>query len=406
MPEHRNPQLLYYPRRHLVWAALMMFLLHLRSRLQFSLERTGAILCANLTRLAETDEETVAHGDTLTAWFRRVPVAAVAGLLPRLIRRLVRMKTLDMFRVNGYFPVAIDGTGVLRFWQRHCPGCLTRRLSSGGTLYYHPVLEAKLVTHTGLALSMATHFLENTADYKAGDPQMCEKKAFSPLAQELHRRYPQLRLCLLLDALYADSATLSLCERYGWKFFITFKPGSLPALWDETQKLLRLSPSPPRRLTRPDGTRVIYRWVNGIDAPGQLNALFCDEHPPRGPSTTFAWLTNFPINADNVISLTHQGGRLRWKIENEGFRDQKHGGFELEHAYCRDGNAARVFYLLLQIAHLLQQLLVHGSLLRPFAQRFVTVRNFVRRLTESLRHEILPPLDRLPPVGQVRWDTS
>ncbi len=406
LPEHRDPRWLYYGRRHLVWAALLMFLLHLRSRLQFSLERTAAVLGANLRRLAETDEETVAHGDTLALWFRRVPVAAVADLLPRMIRRLVRMKSLDAFRVNGYLPVAVDGTGVLRFRQRHCPQCLTQRLSGGGTLYYHPVLEAKLVSHTGLALSMGTHFIENTAASRAGGPQMCEKKAFAPLAEELHRRYPQLRLCLLLDALYADHATFSLCERYGWKFFITFKPGSLPALWDEAQKLLGLGPAQQRRLTHPDGTRVLYRWVNGIDASGQLNALFCDEHPLRGEARAFAWLTNFPLHADNVVHLTHQGGRLRWKIENEGFRVQKQGGFELEHAYCRDGNAARVFYLLLQIAHLCQQLLVQGSLLRPFAQRFVTVRNFVRRLTESLRHELLPPLDQLPPVGQIRWDTS
>jgi hypothetical protein len=65
-----------------------------------------------------------------------------------------------------------------------------------------------------------------------------------------------------------------------------------------------------------------------------------------------------------------------------------------------------VFYGLLQLAHLLQQLLTLGSLLRPFEKRFVTVRNFVRRLTESLRHELLPPLTELPPIGQFRWNTS
>ncbi|RLC74380.1 MAG: hypothetical protein DRJ03_17950 [Chloroflexi bacterium] len=36
------------------------------------------------------------------------------------------------------------------------------------------------------------------------------------------------------------------------------------------------------------------------------------------------------------IGLANEGGRLRWKIENEGFNVQKNGGYGLEHAYTRD----------------------------------------------------------------------
>ncbi len=39
--------------------------------------------------------------------------------------------------------------------------CLSRKLTNGTTLYYHPVLEAKLVTADGFALSMMTEFIEN-----------------------------------------------------------------------------------------------------------------------------------------------------------------------------------------------------------------------------------------------------
>jgi hypothetical protein len=39
-----------------------------------------------------------------------------------------------------------------------------------------------------------------------------------------------------------------------------------------------------------------------------------------------------------------QGGRIRWKIENEGFNAQKNGGYELEHGYTKDPNAAKIFY--------------------------------------------------------------
>ena len=50
-----------------------------------------------------------------------------------------------------YFLVAMDGTGVLSYHERHCDTCLTRKLSNGQRLYYLTVLEAKLVTANGYA---------------------------------------------------------------------------------------------------------------------------------------------------------------------------------------------------------------------------------------------------------------
>ncbi len=76
------------------------------------------------------------------------------------------------------------------------------------------------------------------------------------------------------------------------------------------------------------------------------------------------WLTNFPISPNNVDTLANSGGRLRWKVENEGFNVQKNGGYNLEHSYSRDQNARKVFYLLLQLAHMVFQLTEKGSLFR------------------------------------------
>jgi hypothetical protein len=405
LPEHRSPKLLYYHRRHLIWGGLLLFLLHLRSRLQFTLERGCSTLAANLVTLAGTTEDAIAHGDTLAGWFRRVPAAQVLGLVQRCVRRLIRMKALDDFRVEGHFPVAVDATGMLSFDHRHCPHCLTRQLSNGGTLYYHPVLEAKLVAENGLALSVATDFIENPEGWTPETKQDCEKKAFHRLAEQLYDAFPRTPFCLLLDALYLDHGVLAHCAKHGWKFLITFKEGSMPAVWAEAQRLLHLQPGNRLALTLRNGTRRLYRWAENVDVGG-LHALFCEETKADGSITHFAWLTNFTITRQNAIALADRGGRLRWKIENEGFNTQKNGGFALKHAYCRDGNAARVFYGLLQLAHLFQQLLTLGGLLRPFRKRFVTVRNFVRRLTESLRHERLPPLADLPPIGQFRWNSS
>ena len=67
---------------------------------------------------------------------------------------------LDRFRFDGQFVLATDGTGYLVFNKRHCPHCLEH--SNGSSVYYlHPVLEAKIVHTSGLAISIGTEFIQN-----------------------------------------------------------------------------------------------------------------------------------------------------------------------------------------------------------------------------------------------------
>ena len=85
------------------------------------------------------------------------------------------------------------------------------------------------------------------------------------------------------------------------------------------------------------------------------------KQPSQTKTTRFRWITNLTLKDKQVIELANQGGRIRWKIENEGFNVQKNGGFGLEHAYTTHPIASKVFYLLLQIAHLIAQLIERGS---------------------------------------------
>jgi hypothetical protein len=115
------------------------------------------------------------------------------------------------------------------------------------------------------------------------------------------------------------------------------------------------------------------------------------ETPAEGVRQTFAWLTNFPVDLNTVAALARRGGRLRWTIENQGFNTQKNGGFALEHAYGTGPWALKNFYLLMQIAHLIEQLLDHGNLLVGRCERlFGSLCALGRRLAESLRHAIIP----------------
>jgi len=85
--------------------------------------------------------------------------------------------TLSCIRLlNKYYLMAVDATGVMSLDERHCEHCLTRKSKSGKITYFHYVLEAKLVTSDGHALSLANEWIENPmGDF---DKQDCERKAF------------------------------------------------------------------------------------------------------------------------------------------------------------------------------------------------------------------------------------
>ena len=129
-----------------------------------------------------------------------------------------------------------------------------------------------------------------------------------------------------------------------------------------------------------------------------LSVLECLETHPASKggrkTTRFKWITNLKVKTNNVITLANQGGRLRWKIENEGFNVQKNGGFALEHAYTRNATASKVFYYLMQVAHIVFQLIERGSLFRKaFPAGVGSAKNIAFRLLEAWRNLRLSPDD-------------
>ena len=383
-----------YESRFLLWMGMLLFLLKMGARRQLDFELDSPEALANLNRLSGCDQSDLAHPDTLDHYLGHVEPAEIsAKIRHRMVHHLIRTKALDSERVMGHFMIGVDGTQELSFPERHCQYCL-ERTNGSKTLYYHNVLEAKLLTSKGLAISVGTEFIENT-DPEA-TKQDCELKAFTRLAAQLKRDFPQLRLCLSLDALYANGSVLDICRQNRWKYIITFKKGSLPAVWQEYQTLLELCPQN-RKVHHPSpNCRQELAWVENlqyIDDQGrqqQFHAFQCQEQQGKD-QRFFAWLTNFSVWAQNVAGLANRGGRLRWKIENEGFNVQKNGGFNLEHAYSKDDQKMKNFYLLLQIAHLILQLMEKGNLLGAnVVKLFGSLYNLARRLAESLRNH---PID-------------
>jgi hypothetical protein len=216
-------------------------------------------------------------------------------------------------------------------------------------------------------------------------------------------------MCLLLDALYLNQTVLGLAQQHNLHYLISFKEGSAPDAYHEFQVLATMAPAQALHVQQ-RRTEQHYRWVEQLQlGDSTFNAIECVETDSAGKTTRFLWTTNYRPTATNVQELSH-GGRCRWKIENQGFNTQKHGGYALEHPYCEDWTAAQNFYFLMQIAHLIAQLIQKGSLLTaPPAKLFGSLRAFALRLLEAWRIETPDPADfhaQMAGPFQIRLDSS
>ena len=422
--EPRELEQCTYSSRHLFWFGIIMFLFRLGSRRQLLFERETASFHSNLLSLSGTDEELVAHTDTLNYLLELIDPAEMEMVKVKMIRKLISDKRLDDFRFYGEFLVAVDGTELFSFKEQHCEQCLKTEHSGGSVTWSHKMLEAKIVSECGLALSACSESIQNEGGLYV--KQDCELKAFYRLEKKLKKHFARTRICLLLDGLYACKEVFDICRRNNWSFIIVFKEGSIPTLHAEA---VRTRNSHPKNFLPVQNGDTVFQelsWAHNLPYHGHsVHALFCKDHGQmKGVEsiTDWSWITDIRPDAENINELVNKGGRQRWKIENQGFKDQKRHDFELEHLYGEHPNAWKNYYHLLQIAHILTQLIIHGDLCRklqalssgkdmrqtlPFIGYYRSIRNFVRRLTESFRNCIFSEYAwSLPEKIQIRFSSA
>jgi hypothetical protein len=371
IPEVRKqPQ---YPLLDLIMAGLAMFLFKKGSRNAMNNERDEPQFRQNYARLFKTQ---LPHMDIVEDVMRVLDDEHLEGLKTELVKGLLAKKLFRRHRMFGHaYRVVIDGTHVMDVPKGHCAHCLHQTFKNGKVRYFHNVLEAKLVGDNGFCLSLATEWLENAEEYEKQD---CELKAFARLAEKLKRAYPRLPMCIVADGLYPNQTFFRLCHEYGWSWIVTFKEGNLPSVWTRVVHRQGL-----RHCRRKEecvwrgGTKIhrTYEWHPRMTYQGFPIHWFACEEVAEQTSTHFVYLSSVEMDCYSVLELA-ESGRLRWKIENEGFDVQKHHGYGLGHQFSRGSmTAMKNYYHLMQIAHLFNQLFALSSLLAE-----------VRRTKESLDH--------------------
>jgi len=387
-----------YPMRQVLSLAVLMFACRIGALRRLDEITKDGRFRDNWCVLSRARRETVICSHQMTNVLAAMDAEEIAALRPRMIKTLHRQKQLADALLLGHLMVVSDGTGIFASTDYHCSRCLTQKHQDGTIVYLHNVVEAKVITWSGLALSVMSEMQLNPADGKY-DKQDCENKAFKRMLPRLKEEFPQQLFVHLLDSGYCNGPTFKEIERIHHKFICCFKPGSIPTLYEDALALQTLHPG--NRIVETTGPKHRrmhreYTWVNGLEYAGlTLDFVMCRE-TVDGKTTTFAWLTNFHVERDNIITLA-QGGRKRWTIENEGFNEQK-TGYELEHfCDCKNLEIMTALYLLLQIAHLFMQLLAHSNLIEPVT----TLAFLAALLLEAWRNLPLP--DALFDPGQPRF---
>lgn len=301
--------------------------------------------------------------DAIEDLYRTLGEEVMERLKSVLIKELIERKVFYRFRfLSRKYLISIDGTGVSSYDNDYCNECTHKTSKNGVTTYFHNVLEAKLVTHNDMSLSIATEWIRNEQG-KEYDKQDCELKAFKRLASKIKKAYPRMPIVILADGLYANQTFFKICTDYNWDFIVTFKEGNLPSVHQELNLLPQSAALQTERfITSNKGYSKSQNltWFNNIDYCGfQLASIVCNEMKTfvksgKKVERTFHYLTNMHIDKSNCYAIS-DSGRLRWRIENS-FDYLKNHGYNLGHKFSRVSFLAlKNWYQSMMLAHMINQ---------------------------------------------------
>jgi hypothetical protein len=180
-----------------------------------------------------------------------------------------------------------------------------------------------------------------------------EQEAAKRFIQNLQREHPHLKAIIIGDSLHSKGPFIRELQSAGYKYILNAKPGDHKTLFEFADGVCT------NYTIKKGGIVYQYRYANSIPLSDSrqdihINFLECIETSLK-VSKTFTWVANLEIT-ENTIHQIMQGGRARWKIENETFNALKNQGYQFEHNFG-DGqkNLSTVFAMLMVFAFLIDQ---------------------------------------------------
>lgn len=394
----RNPKKIKYKMTLLMIYGILIFVFQMSSRREATGAMTHPMFMKNLKEFLPELED-LPHSDTLERLLERIDVSQIEAAQLDLVKSLIKQKKFRRYLINGYYPMAMDGTQKHKRDYLWAEECLERNVKKGDSeqdQYYVYILEVCLAIQGGMRIPVFSEFLS----YKEGDTgtekQDCELKAFKRVAKRLKTEFQRLPIIVLLDGLYPNGPLFEICKDNNWDFMVVLQDKSLKSVWEEYYGLLKLSPENCYR--RNWGNRKqCFRWVNDIEYEYDkrkrvtIHVVVCEEswqdidrdtNEVVTKTSRHAWVSGKPFEKSNLHERCNLCARYRWAIESE-ILVEKCCGYQYEHMFSYDWNAMKGFHYLMKIGRTINVLAQYSECL---AKMFVEkgARGFIRFVRESI----------------------
>lgn len=304
----------------------------------------------NISTILNQDLSELPHYDTINDVFENINEAEIRQIQKYIAKALIRSKMFDRYRFNKKIILIFDGTGLVSFNYKHCDHCLVDQHKDGTRTYKHFVLEAKLC-FGDIVISLDSEFIDNP------DPSVIETKkqdneikAFKRMADRIKKNYPKLKFILLADSLYACEPIIKKCLKNKWDYVFALKSTRLKTVNEDFDGITSTQSGSSYK------NYYLLSEYNYNDVIFNIVRYKCKKEEDK----TFTYITNIDVNDSNIKEIIILG-RKRWKIENEGFNEQKNGTYNITHMCSYNYNAMKIHYLFIQFAHTIRQLFERGK---------------------------------------------
>lgn len=259
------------------------------------------------------------------------------------------------------------------------------------------MLELKLVANN-MAISIMSEMIRNEDKRKEKETdeeiqnksaeeikQDSELNASKRLIPKFRKSYPRLPVRIIADSLYPSISLIEQCEKENIEYIFVLKDKKIPTLLKDFYELVSM-PEGNRELIEDEEKITLTLWENEIDYRGKkinvIRQIIKDKRTKK--DSIWMWITNREITKKNLYKIIYCA-KLRDYIENQGFKEQKvTSGIDLEHVYSKNINAIKVIYTIIQITHLILQIIEHSDICGDFNKKYGSVKVFRRKFYAHL----------------------
>ena len=392
LTDKRHKSYITYKIRTIIMTKLFALLCGITTMTGINDEFNTEEAIQNLSKICNQELKEIPDWQTIQDVIEELDYSEIDNIRKYMFQALLRSKMFDRFRYNGCIQLIVDATGLTALNYNLNGNCLTRT-RDGKTKYYKYVLEAKVVFGSML-ISIDSEWIENNKFNNENDKQDCEINAFKRMAPRIKKNYPKLKFIITGDALYATTPMINICTDNNWHYIFNFKKDRLKSVYEEFEDNINYEN---------EVSKDNYFLSSNIEFnENRINALRYTEIKER-KTTVFNYITDLSVDTYNIEEIVRMG-RRRWKIENEGFNEQKNGTYNISHLCSRFDNALKIHYLFIQITHTIRQLFELGSLVLKEIKKNLTKKEISKKLITTLISSTITNLESLDLNFQLRFD--